>query len=213
MSYVVGLTGGIGSGKSTIAELFAALNVPVVDADIVARQVVAKGSPLLDKITEHFGVGILTENQELNRAALREKIFQNEQEKQWLNQLLHPTIRAEMLQQLQQQTANYVLFVVPLLIENNLTALCDRILVVDVSPEIQLQRASNRDNNNPELIQQIINSQVSRSERLAVADDVINNEGKLEENLPHLQQQVSELHQKYLHLAKQKREKNDNRNF
>lgn len=207
MSYVVGLTGGIGSGKSTIADLFAALDVPIVDADIVAREVVAKGSPLLDKIAAHFGESILTSEKELNRAALREKIFQNEEEKQWLNQLLHPAIRAEMLQQLQQQTAEYVLFVVPLLIENKLTVLCDRILVVDVSPEIQLQRASMRDNNNPELIQRIINSQISRTERLAAADDIINNEGKLLQNLPHLQQQVGELHQKYLHLAQQKREK------
>lgn len=206
MSYVVGLTGGIGSGKSTIADLFAALDVPIVDADIVAREVVAKGSPLLDKIAAHFGESILTSEKELNRAALREKIFQNEEEKQWLNQLLHPAIRAEMLQQLQQQTAEYVLFVVPLLIENKLTVLCDRILVVDVSPEIQLQRASIRDNN-PELIQRIINSQISRTERLAAADDIINNEGKLPQNLPHLQQQVTELHQKYLYLAQQKREK------
>lgn len=206
MSYVVGLTGGIGSGKSTIADLFAALDVPIVDADIVAREVVAKGSPLLDKIAAHFGESILTSEKELNRAALREKIFQNEEEKQWLNQLLHPAIRAEMLQQLQQQTAEYVLFVVPLLIENKLTVLCDRILVVDVSPEIQLQRASMRDNN-PELIQRIINSQISRTERLAAADDIINNEGKLPQNLPHLQQQVTELHQKYLYLAQQKREK------
>lgn len=205
MPYIVGLTGGIGSGKSTIADLFAQHYVPIIDADIVAREVVAKGSPLLEQISAHFGEQILTENGELNRAALRERIFHNHEEKQWLNQLLHPAIRHEMQRQLQAQTADYVLFVVPLLIENKLIALCDRILVVDVSPETQLQRATQRDNNPPELIQQIINSQVSRAERLAAADDVLNNEGKLEEILPHLQQQVIELHQQYLHLAEQKK--------
>lgn len=205
MPYIVGLTGGIGSGKSTIADLFAQHHVPIIDADIVAREVVAKGSPLLKQIAAHFGEQILTKNGELNRAALRERIFHNYEEKQWLNQLLHPAIRHEMQRQLQAQTADYVLFVVPLLIENKLTALCDRILVVDVSPETQLQRATQRDNNSPELIQQIIDSQVSRAERVAAADDVLNNEGKLEEILPHLQQQVLELHQQYLHLAEQKK--------
>ncbi|MDO4431236.1 MAG: dephospho-CoA kinase [Lonepinella koalarum] len=210
MPYVVGLTGGIGSGKSTIAELFAKLNVPIVDADIVAREVVAKGSPLLKEIVDHFGHQILTENGELNRPALRERIFHHDAEKNWLNQLLHPAIRTAMQQQLAVQTADYVLFVVPLLIENKLTALCDRVLVIDVLPETQRLRAADRDNSNPALIQQIINSQASREARLAAADDVINNEGKLAENLPHLQNQVFELHQKYLTLA---REKNECRNL
>ena len=103
MTYVVGLTGGIGSGKSTIAELFAELGVPIIDADLVARQVVEKGSPLLAKIAAHFGPEILLEDGALNRAALREKIFANETQKDWLNQLLHPAIRHEMLRQLAAQ--------------------------------------------------------------------------------------------------------------
>ena len=204
MSYIVGLTGGIGSGKTTIANLFADLGVPLVDADVVAREVVAKGSPLLSKIVEHFGAQILTKQGELNRAALREIVFHHDEEKQWLNNLLHPAIRERMKQQLSEQTAPYTLFVVPLLIENKLTALCDRILVVDVSPQTQLARSAQRDNNNFEQIQRIMNSQVSQQERLKWADDVINNDAELAQNLPHLQQKVLELHQFYLQQAENK---------
>lgn len=204
MSYIVGLTGGIGSGKTTIANLFADLGVPLVDADVVAREVVAKGSPLLSKIVEHFGAQILTKQGELNRAALREIVFHHDEEKQWLNNLLHPAIRERMKQQLSEQTAPYTLFVVPLLIENKLTALCDRILVVDVSPQTQLARSAQRDNNNFEQIQRIMNSQVSRQARLKWADDVINNDAELAQNLPHLQQKVLELHQFYLQQAENK---------
>ncbi|WP_439257218.1 dephospho-CoA kinase [Lonepinella sp. BR2271] len=204
MTYIIGLTGGIGSGKTTIANFFAELGVPLVDADVVARQVVEKGSPLLEQIAVHFGQEILTEQGDLNRAVLREKVFNNESEKTWLNQLLHPAIRAECLVQLQAQTAPYVLFVVPLLIENKLTALCDRVLVVDVSVETQLERASQRDNNKRQLIQQIINAQVSRETRLSVADEVINNDGDLAQTESELRQKVLELHQFYLTLSKKK---------
>ena len=201
MTYVVGLTGGIGSGKSTIAELFAELGVPVIDADIVARQVVEKGSLLLAEIAAHFGPEILLEDGALNRAALREKVFNHESEKQWLNQLLHPAIRHEMLRQLAAQQAPYCIFMVPLLIENNLTALCQRVLVVDVSEQTQMTRASQRDNNQLALIKNIMQSQVSRSERLQHADDVINNDVDLSESLPHLKQTVLDLHHLYLQLA------------
>ncbi|OBX48175.1 dephospho-CoA kinase [Haemophilus haemolyticus] len=204
MTYIVGLTGGIGSGKTTIANLFANLGVPLVDADVVAREVVEKDSPLLSKIVEHFGPQILTKQGELNRAALREIVFHHDEEKQWLNNLLHPAIRERMKQQLSEQTAPYTLFVVPLLIENKLTALCDRILVVDVSPQTQLARSAQRDNNNFEQIQRIINSQVSQQERLQWADDVINNDADLAQNLPHLQQKVLELHQFYLQQTENK---------
>ena len=201
MTYVVGLTGGIGSGKSTIAELFAELGVSVIDADLVARQVVEKGSPLLAEIATHFGPEILLEDGALNRAALREKVFNHESEKQWLNQLLHPAIRHEMLQQLAAQDAPYCIFMVPLLIENKLTALCQRILVVDVSEQTQMTRASKRDNNQLALIKNIMQSQVSRSERLQHADDVINNDVDLRESLPQLKQKVLDLHHLYLQLA------------
>jgi dephospho-coA kinase len=201
MTYVVGLTGGIGSGKSTIAELFAELGVSIVDADLIARQVVEKGSPLLAEIAAHFGPEILLEDGALNRAALREKVFNHESEKQWLNQLLHPAIRHEMLQQLAAQRMPYCIFMVPLLIENKLTALCQRVLVVDVSEQTQMTRASKRDNNQLALIKNIMQSQVSRSERLQHADDVINNDADLSESLPQLKQKVLDLHHLYLQLA------------
>ncbi|WP_293730421.1 dephospho-CoA kinase [uncultured Actinobacillus sp.] len=204
MSYVVGLTGGIGSGKSTVANLFADLGVPIVDADIVARQVVEKGSPLLTQIAAHFGEQVLTEKGELNRATLRELVFQNEAERSWLNGLLHPAIRTEMIAQLQAQSAPYVLFVVPLLIENNLCELCHRVLVVDVKAETQLIRASRRDNNNIQLIQEIMNAQVSRETRLSYADDVINNDAEQTENTEGLRENVLKLHRTYLDLAKEK---------
>ncbi|URJ85492.1 dephospho-CoA kinase [Pasteurella multocida] len=201
MTYIVGLTGGIGSGKSTIAHLFMALGVPVIDADVVARDIVTKGSELLAKIVDHFGEHILCENGELNRAKLRERIFRHPEDKVWLNQLLHPAIREEMLRQLQIQTYPYVLWVVPLLIENNLTAFCQRVLVVDVEPETQIQRAMQRDNNSIELIQHIMASQVDRQTRLQFADDVIQNDADLKGNLPVLKQKVLELHYQYLQLA------------
>lgn len=207
MSYVVGLTGGIGSGKSTIADLFAKLDVPIIDADIVAREVVAKGSPLLTQIVNHFGEGILLENGELNRVKLREIVFQSESEKAWLNQLLHPAIRQSMLKQLQENDAPYVIWVVPLLIENQLTDFCDQILVIDVQLETQLQRAAQRDKSDVETIKNIIASQVSREKRLSYATDIINNDKPLKENLSQLIQQVNQLHQRYLVLSKQGKSK------
>lgn len=201
MAYVVGLTGGIGSGKTLVSDLFAELGVPVIDADIVARQVVEKGSPLLAKIVEHFGERVLAENGELDRVVLRQIIFSDEEEKVWLNNLLHPAIREEMVKKLQKTTACYVIWVVPLLIENNLTEFCDRILVVDVKPEIQLERAVKRDKSKIETIKNIIASQVSRDVRLSYADDVIDNNLPLEQSLSSIQRQVRELNQQYLKFA------------
>ena len=177
MTYIIGLTGGIGSGKSTITELFAELGVPSVDADIIAHEVVKKGSPSLAKIIEHFGKHILLDNGELNRAALRELIFTNEKEKNWLNDLLHPIIRQEITTQLAAQTAPYTLFVAPLLI----------------------------DHNNIKQIQRIMDAQVSREARLKWATEVINNDANLVENLLQLKQKVLELHRFYLQQAELKR--------
>lgn len=205
MPYIVGLTGGIGSGKSTIGDLFAKLKVPVIDADVIAREVVAKGSPLLTQIAEHFGKEALTESGELNRAKLRQIVFSNPDEKTWLNQLLHPAIRNEMLSQVEQCQQPYLILMVPLLIENNLTSLCDRILVVDVLPEIQLERAAKRDKNKIETIKNIMNSQVSREERLKYADDMIDNNRPLEQGLSIIENQVKQLHQIYLKKAKEKK--------
>lgn len=203
MAYIVGLTGGIGSGKSTIANLFAELGVSIVDADIVAREIVAKGSPLLKEIAEHFGSQILLSTGELNRVALREIVFNNEREKAWLNGLLHPAIRIEMLRQLALQTSPYTIFVVPLLIENGLTELCHRILIVDASEGTQIRRASKRDKNKETLIKNIMASQVNRKQRLAMADDIINNDENLPDALPELKARVQALHQQYLQFAEQ----------
>lgn len=204
MSYIIGLTGGIGSGKSTIADLFAALNIPIIDADVVARQVVEKGSPLLNAIADHFGQTILNADGTLNRTALRQIVFASETEKTWLNHLLHPAIRQEMQRQLANTTAPYVLWVVPLLIENKLTDFCDRVLVIDVAPDIQLDRASRRDSSKQALIKQIMASQVDRPTRLKFADDIIENNLPLEQNLANLTQQVEKLHQHYLALSLEK---------
>ncbi len=206
MSYIVGLTGGIGSGKSTIVRLFEKYPIPIIDADIIAREVVAKGSSLLDQIVEKFGSQVLLENGELDRGVLRQIIFNHKENTDWLNNLLHPAIRNEMLQQLEQTNAPYVLWVVPLLIENDLTKYCNRILVVDVLPEIQLERASKRDSNKVELIKNIMKSQVSREKRLSFADDVIENNLKLSDNIKNLEQQVDKLHHLYLSLVLQLKE-------
>lgn len=210
MRYVVGLTGGIGSGKSLIANLFAELGVPIVDADVVARTVVEKGSPLLAKIADHFGESVLNEKGELNRAYLRSYIFAHPTEKEWLNNLLHPAIRTEMLAKMQAVKAPYLLLVVPLLIENQLTTLCDRVLVVDVPMEVQIARTTARDGSALETVKQIIAAQVNRETRLQYADDIIENALPLAQNLMNLKAQVLQLHQRYLSLAaaaqKQKKE-------
>lgn len=177
MSYIVALSGGIASGKSTIAHLFAQLGVPIIDADIIARQVVEVGTPALAQIVKHFSQEILLENGELDRSQLREIIFNNDHERLWLNNLLHPIIAQETQKQFAQQTAPYVIWVVPLLIENHLQA--DRVLMIDVSVALQLKRLINRDGINESLAKRMIASQASLSERLAFADDIIINDGDL----------------------------------
>ena len=140
--FVVGLTGGIGSGKSAVSDLFAQQGIDIVDADVVARQVVEPGTPALQAIIDHFGEAIVTDNGTLNRPALRKRVFENDLDKQWLNALLHPAIRAEMQTQLEVATSPYVVFSVPLLIENGLDSMADTVLVVDCSEETQLARAT-----------------------------------------------------------------------
>ncbi|MCT8344051.1 dephospho-CoA kinase [Photorhabdus kleinii] len=204
MTYIIALTGGIGSGKTTIANAFAALGVPLVDADIIAREVVAPGTPALQTISEHFGHDILTPDGNLNRALLRQKIFTNNQEKQWVNQLLHPLIHQETRLQLEQITTPYVIWVIPLLVENNLRHLADRILVVDVSPELQISRVATRDGISNQQVENILAAQASRSERLAYADDIISNHDNVQAIAP----RVAELHQQYLKLAGSARQDN-----
>ncbi|WP_139299087.1 dephospho-CoA kinase, partial [Vibrio vulnificus] len=145
MALVIGLTGGIASGKTTVANLFQQhFAIDIVDADIVARQVVAPGSAGLAAIVDHFGADILTREGELDRGQLRQRIFAHAEEKQWLNALLHPMIRRKMIEDLAQVSSPYALLVVPLLVENQLQTLCDRVLVVDVEEKTQLQRTMDR---------------------------------------------------------------------
>jgi dephospho-CoA kinase len=198
--FIVGLTGGIGCGKTTVSQFFTALGVESVDADIVAREVVQQGSDALTKITERFGPSILLADGSLDRRQLRSIIFHNETEKHWLNRLLHPLIRQQLMAQLQQCQSPYALLIAPLLLENNLTTLVHRVLVIDVPESIQLQRSMQRDNADAEQIKAIMNSQISRQARLAQANDVIDNSSN---NLDSVKEQVEKLHQYYLSLAQQ----------
>lgn len=197
MTYIVALTGGIGSGKSTVADAFAELGVPQVDADVIARQVVEPGMPALIDIVSRYGETILHTDGTLNRAVLRNKIFSEPQEKAWLNSLLHPLIQQETQRQLASINEPYVLWVVPLLVENGLHHRANRVLVVDVAPEIQLTRTMARDGITRQQAEDILASQVSRQQRLACADDVIDNSGDPKVIAP----QVTLLHQQYLKLA------------
>ncbi|AMG13075.1 dephospho-CoA kinase [Vibrio vulnificus] len=202
MALVIGLTGGIASGKTTVANLFQQhFAIDIVDADIVARQVVAPGSAGLTAIVGHFGADILTCEGELDRGQLRQRIFAHSEEKQWLNALLHPMIRRKMIEDLAQVSSPYALLVVPLLVENQLQTLCDRVLVVDVEEKTQLQRTMDRDGVDEQQVRAILKAQASRHERLALADDVIKNESKDQDLL----QQITDLHQKYLAMSKQNR--------
>ncbi|PHR88133.1 MAG: dephospho-CoA kinase [Moritella sp.] len=194
--YVVGLTGGIASGKTTVADLIAAQGINLVDADIVAKDVVAIGSDGLKQISAHFGEQILQDDGSLNRGLLREKIFSNDANKQWLNNLLHPMIRAELLAQLAASNTPYTLLVVPLLVENKLTTLCDHVLVVDVEEQVQITRTIARDNVSVEQVEAILQSQATREQRLAAADSVIVNNDR--QQLIH---DARILHQKFLELA------------
>ncbi|ELC3156404.1 dephospho-CoA kinase [Vibrio harveyi] len=199
MAFVIGLTGGIASGKTTVANLFKQqFKIDIVDADIVAREVVEPGTPGLNAIIEHFGTDIVRDNQTLDRAKLREKIFSNPEEKAWVNGLLHPMIREKMIEDLEQVTSDYALLVVPLLVENKLDSLCDRVLVVDVEPQTQLSRTVKRDNVSEEQAKAILASQASREQRLALADDVVKNNP----DDPDLLLQITDLHEKYLAMCK-----------
>ena len=195
-SWILGLTGGIGSGKSAISAMFEELGIQVVDADIVAREVVEPGSTGLEKITEHFGDEILTTDGSLDRAKLRAIIFADESQKQWLNNLLHPLIRESMLAQLQQATSQYVILVAPLLFENGLDQFCDHTLLIDVPVEVQITRTTARDNISVELAKQIIASQMPRADKQQKATDTLDNNRLLSE----VKIDVQKLHEKYLTL-------------
>lgn len=198
--YVVAITGGIGSGKTTIANQFAALGIEVVDADVIAREVVEPGTPALAAIVDHFGSDILDTRGELDRRALRDRIFNHQEEKVWLNTLLHPLIRQEMLRQCAAASSPYCLLVVPLLVENRLTGLANRVLVIDVDEETQIARTCRRDGVSRAQAEAILAAQASRAERLAVADDVLDNQSGSGETIS---ARILALHETYLAFASQ----------
>jgi dephospho-CoA kinase len=197
--FIVGVTGGIGSGKTTVTRLFEQRGVVVVDADVIARHTLERGSQALQAVRQRYGEVALQADGSLNRAWLRAHIFANPTEKQWLNQLTHPLIRAEIIKQLHAATSAYVMLSAPLLIENGLHQLCQRVLVVDVDEATQLQRTAERDQVNPQQVQAIMQAQASRQQRLAHATEVLDNSGSSADLPP----QVEKLHQLYSALALQ----------
>jgi dephospho-CoA kinase len=206
---ILGLTGGIGSGKSEASARFELLGIKVVDADLVARAVVAKGSAALTAISTHFGQAILNTDGSLNRTLLRTRIFENAAEKAWLETLLHPIIRTEIVAQLSNSElpsselphskSPYCILSSPLLFETKQNELVNRVLVIDATEAMQVERAAARDTNNTQQIQNIMATQIKRAERRQRADDIIENHGDLNE----LDAAVKKLHAFYLQLAKQ----------
>lgn len=176
--FIVGITGGIASGKSTVCDCFARRGVPVVDADLIARELVAPGSEMLATIAAHFGRDILQDDGSLDRKALRARIFDNPEEKAWLESRLHPPIRETIKARCMAAEAPWVLLAIPLLLENGGYDFIDRVLVVDLPEDTQWQRGLARDGNE-QTLQAIIDSQVDRSTRLSRADDIIDNSGSL----------------------------------
>ncbi|MEN8990874.1 dephospho-CoA kinase [Avibacterium paragallinarum] len=194
MTFVLGLTGGIGSGKSAASNWFELQGIQVVDADLVAREIVEPGQPALNQIQQQFGDWVLLANGELNRRALREHIFKDPTARQALEAITHPAIRQSIIQQLNEATSPYVILVSPLLFETNQHELANHTLLIDATEQLQIQRASQRDGQNIEQIQKIIQVQMSRQEKQKIADDIVLNDGHLD----HLYAQLRPLHLKYL---------------
>ena len=196
---IIGLTGGIGSGKTTVTNAFAKLGVDIIDADIIAREVVVAGSAALISIEQHFGKDFILDDGQLNRKLLRQKVFSDEASKQWLNNLLHPLIRTAIINQTKEATSPYCILVAPLLIENQLLKLVDRVLVIDVLEQTQITRTMQRDGNIEEQVKSVMASQISRNKRLAAADDIIDNDST---TLAEIESLVAKLDKKYLTLTK-----------
>ena len=195
--FLVGLTGGIGSGKSAAAEHFETLGITCVDADIASRAVVEPGQPALQAIVDHFGQQLLTSEGTLDRTALRHLVFADPAQRRWLQNLLHPLISAWLRERIETATSAYVILVNPLLIESAQHTWCDRVLVIDVAEELQVSRTMSRDNNTEEQVQNIIKAQAQREQRLSFANDVIVND----QDLNQLHQKVEERHNQYLTLC------------
>jgi len=194
---IIGLTGGIGSGKSTVAKLFSERGVTVIDTDQLARDVTQPGKPALQSIVDMFGSTILQTNGSLNRTALRKIIFTDENKRLWLENLLHPIILAEMKNQAEAAKSSYCIVVIPLLLETQANELINRILVIDTAEKEQIKRTQLRDNSTENEVKSIIATQVNRIKRLSAAHDIIENNGSLSDLIP----QVDRLHGFYLALS------------
>ena len=190
----IGLTGGIASGKSTVAGMFADLGVPVIDTDVIARDVVRPGQPALEEIREAFGAGVIAADGTLDRSAMRAIVFGDDAARRRLEAILHPKIREITIEQAETAGGAYQVIVVPLLVESSLRAFVDRVLVVDCDEEIQVVRLLERDTESEQQARKILAAQSTRDERLAIADDVIENEGGLGD----AREQVRALHRSYL---------------
>lgn len=197
MKFVLGLTGGIGSGKSAASQWFEAQGITVVDADVVAREVVEIGQPALTQIQQAFGDWVLLADGSLNRRALREYIFQSPEARKTLENITHPAIRTSIIQQLDAAQSSYAILVSPLLFETNQHELTQHTLLIDATIELQIERASQRDGQNIEQIRNIIAAQMSREQKQTMADDIVLNDGHLD----HLYAHLRLLHQKYLNMA------------
>lgn len=196
--FVVGLTGGIGSGKTAVSDRFAALGIRVVDGDVASRAVLAPGAPAVAAIAEHFGPAMINPDGSLDRAALRARVFADAEERRWLEALTHPLMSAWLRDQLAAADSPYALLVNPILIESGQAGRCSRVLVVDVPESLQVERTVARDGNTAEQVQAIMAAQVDRARRLGAADDVIVND----RDLAHLDAEVARLHEKYLELCR-----------
>jgi dephospho-CoA kinase len=193
----IGLTGGIASGKSAVADAFARRGAAIVDTDVIAREVVEPGRPALAAVVAAFGAEVLGPDGRLDRRALRRTVFADPEQRRRLEAILHPAIRAEMQRQAAAAAGPYVVIAIPLLVENGLQSQVDRVLVVDCPPEVQLARLLARDGETAEGARAILAAQATRDQRLAVADDVIVNDGSLAD----LEARVAALHRRYLELA------------
>jgi len=193
----VALTGGIGCGKTTVANLFAQRGIPVIDTDVLARELTLPQQPAYHKIIQHFGEHIISADQSLDRKKLAQIVFSDPTQRQWLENLLHPLIREQVEQQIQRLTSPYCIVVIPLLFETNQQHDYNRVLLVDCPPHQQIQRIHARDARSEEEIRQIINAQVTADTRRKGSDEVISNTGALEE----LDTQVLSLHTRYLELG------------
>lgn len=195
--FSVALTGGIGSGKSVASKIFAELGVPIIDADIVSRELVQPGQPALKQIIQEFGDDLLDQEGELNRVLLRHRAFANPNQRHRLEAIMHPLIRDAMWQQAKQADAPYVMLVVPLLYESQAHYPVNRILLIDVPEAMQRQRIKQRDQLDDDAISRILASQSSREQRLQMADDVIRNTGTRDD----LRNMVKRRHYYYMQLA------------